>query len=738
MKPSRNLFLRSASIAAIALMGAASSTFAATFYWDGTTGDWNDITMWSTDLAGTTDPTTLPLATVSDILNFNTTPGAASTSTLYLNGTRGSSAPILATMNFSASGATTLLGGVSGTPANNDLFSGAITVSSTAGAVTIGDIALSPSAKVNLKVGSVSFTNNSTSLLTLANGLNSFGTGGATTYTFTGSGNTTAGGVIGNGTGTNKVALIKSGNGTLTLSGVNTYSSTTTISGGNLTVSSSGVINNGNVAAGTASISSAATLRVDGGTAKFNTSAGTDAGLLVGTTTAGNVVVTNNGTLTITTGRMILGGSAAGSGTSSLTQDSGTTTVASNFYSGNYNASDIAISGGSFTVNGTSNISQRATTNFTISGTASVTFPTLNLGGQPGTYDVNINLNGGTLSVNTVANMVNGTTYFNFDGGTLKARQANADFLNADFVYVKAGGATIDTDIHDVTIDNALLQSGVTVGALTKTGAGKLTLSNANTYAGNTDVRTGTLVLAAAGSQKFYPKADASSNKITDTNPIDTEPVPVQGIVNLDGAFAIDLTAAAAAANGTEWLLVDVPNLAETYSSTFTVTDFTETPADSGIWKKTEAPNTYTFTESTGKLSLAVGTSNTYADWLTANSPATGFTTDSDNDGVSNGVENVLGSNPNVSSAGLTNVSATTSSATCQHTLNPTIASDVSYSYEWSTDLVEWKATTETNTAGTTATITPSAPVSGVVTVTTAITFGPTAKLFTRLNATKP
>ena len=101
-------------------------------------------------------------------------------------------------------------------------------------------------------------------------------------------------------------------------------------------------------------------------------------------------------------------------------------------------------------------------------------------------------------------------------------------------------------------------------------------------------------------------------------------------------------------------------------------------------------------------------------------------------------MEHVLGTDPNVYSAGLTQVSATASSATYKHTLNPTVASDVSHSYEWSTDLVEWKATTESNTGGTTSTITPSAPVSGVVTVTTAITSGPAGKLFTRLKVTKP
>ena len=189
-----------------------------------------------------------------------------------------------------------------------------------------------------------------------------------------------------------------------------------------------------------------------------------------------------------------------------------------------------------------------------------------------------------------------------------------------------------------------------------KQGAGKWILSGTNTYKGNTTVNGGTLVLANGGSTRFYPKSTAPPTRSPATPP---------ALLTLDGALNIDLTNANTA---TEWLLVDVDNVEETYGSNFKVTGFTETPA--GIWKKGVGLDLYTFTEVDGKLTLAVG-GNTYADWLTANPPATGFDTDSDNDGVPNGLENVLGTNPNAYSAGLTNVSSTASSATYQHTLNP-------------------------------------------------------------------
>ncbi|RYD68756.1 MAG: hypothetical protein EOP83_00045 [Verrucomicrobiaceae bacterium] len=67
--------------------------------------------------------------------------------------------------------------------------------------------------------------------------------------------------------------------------------------------------------------------------------------------------------------------------------------------------------------------------------------------------------------------------------------------------------------------------------------------------------------------------------------------------------------------------------------------------------------------------------------------------------------------------------------------MNPDLASDVSYAYEWSTDLVEWKDSGESNTGGTTATISASAPVGDTITVTTTITAGAVGKLFSRISA---
>lgn len=139
-----------------------------------------------------------------------------------------------------------------------------------------------------------------------------------------------------------------------------------------------------------------------------------------------------------------------------------------------------------------------------MAGTSQLRTSTVVLGGNNGAsavYGV-INLNGGTLSAGSVrkgngsiaasstANVVHA------NGGTIKAvaHANNSNFFQNTFVDLQAGGLNFDTDSNNVTITNVL--SGV--GGLTKKGDGSLTLSNANTYTGDTTVSGGTLILDVA------------------------------------------------------------------------------------------------------------------------------------------------------------------------------------------------------------------------------------------------
>jgi len=108
---------------------------------------------------------------------------------------------------------------------------------------------------------------------------------------------------------------------------------------------------------------------------------------------------------------------------------------------------------------------------------------------------------GGTLTITTTGPGIAGgagTSTVNLDGITLKAGAGNAGYItNVTTVNVNAGGVAFDTAGFDVVIPQVLANGG---GGLSKFGAGKLTLSKVNTYAGDTVIGVGTLALVEPGS----------------------------------------------------------------------------------------------------------------------------------------------------------------------------------------------------------------------------------------------
>ena len=187
---------------------------------------------------------------------------------------------------------------------------------------------------------------------------------------------------------------------------------------------------------------------------------------------------------------------------------------------------NINVSGGTFSYSDKFYVANRGIGSLTVSNTGSVTGNILDVAhayntGSQGT----VNLNGGTLAVNTVitdtgnAGSTNGseTATFNFNGGTLKAQQNNAAFISQSGpggpgagsnivlnLIVQSGGAVIDTAGFNVT--NLLaLQHDSTLGAtpdggLIKLSAGTLVLIATNTYTGGTIVSNGTLALRGSSS----------------------------------------------------------------------------------------------------------------------------------------------------------------------------------------------------------------------------------------------
>ena len=98
---------------------------------------------------------------------------------------------------------------------------------------------------------------------------------------------------------------------------------------------------------------------------------------------------------------------------------------------------------------------------------------------------------------------------------------------------------------------------------------------------------------------------------------------------------------------------------------------------------------------------------NDFASWA-ADNGLTGsdaaFDADPDNDGVPNGLESFLGTAPGTRSGGMSNIVKTSNGISMQHSHNSDLSTDISASYEWSTDLSTWNASGAT-VDGTTVTI---------------------------------
>ena len=166
--------------------------------------------------------------------------------------------------------------------------------------------------------------------------------------------------------------------------------------------------------------------------------------------------------------------------------------------------------------------------------------------------------------------------------------------------------------------------SGANVTSVIKTGTGTWQLAGPNTYSGNTTILSGgTLTLTAAGSPAlgsltFYPKANDVCNKITGG-----------GTANLNGTFKIDLTGASLV-DGNSWTLVDAGT--RNYNLT-AVQDgsgnaFTANTPVAGSWQLVSVTpggtNTWTFSQTTGVLSLQVIGAVTYSVTYNANSASSG------------------------------------------------------------------------------------------------------------------
>ena len=358
-------------LAAASFCGA-SSVWAANATWTGgTDGAWATTTNW----------------------NVSPVPGLGNTATF--NGTgNGNTGITVGTISLSnitfdtANAAAYTLGATPGT-GTITFADGTTTAITMNGTVTANEII-----NANLTLGTAvasttSFTNNSTTrLLTLGGNIagGSVGTAAAKTVIFLGVGNTTVGGIIGNG-GATSVALTKSGAGTLTLAAANTYTGNTTVTSGTLAldfsavgapainiIATNGSLVLGNVAGVQAAASETLSLIGKANTANSQSFAGIN--LWYGASHINLTPGTGTGSMAVRAGYIYQGlTSVASTGSTldfSLPTATSATTTASNFSV--RNSSGILISSGiingCITVNGNTWAVSNATTLGSINSTS--------------------------------------------------------------------------------------------------------------------------------------------------------------------------------------------------------------------------------------------------------------------------------------------------------------------------------------------------------------------------------
>ena len=413
-------------------------------------------------------------------------------------------------------GATTIAGGTGLTFAGT---TPALSVNAGSGATTI--------AGPTTYSAATSITNHSTNLLTLTGALNP----STSALTFTGSGNTTVSGAVGGTTAT----ITKSGVGTLIFTGTNTNTGATTISAGTLQLGNGGTtgsLGTGNVAvtgtlvfnrsdtvvlsnvltgAGNIVMNGSGTINQQSnsnfsGTLTVNAGTFISAGLASGTFNfnAASIVVNNGGTFQFGQGG-VTGENPNHPDTTYVTANTGGLVrwlISENLGGLNLKGGTLTFAAGDFTAQGTTTQDwQSGTINGTanaLNGTATITKTTTGTVTIAGSATLGgtaaITIQDGTIAYTADANF---TTTRPITLGTASTTSGTLEYLGATPAAAKAQAITLDATGGAVKVTTAaanLTLSGVIGGSggLTKQGAGILTLTGVNTYAGGTTIPNGT------------------------------------------------------------------------------------------------------------------------------------------------------------------------------------------------------------------------------------------------------
>ena len=671
------------------------------------------------------------------------------------------------------------------------------------GGTTINGGVLQINSATSLGSAAANFTGGSLTLLTdIATDARVYKVGGANNAIFDTNGfnyGLTSGiAPLSGGTG----GIVKNSAGTLTLSGASTYTGGTTVNSGTIDLTTGGsisagaltlntgtpklLVSGGSFTSGAVSTIAGASvgLQVTSGSAAFN------AGLNGNTGNASSNIFIHLSGGTFSSSFVTMGRSAgtittptAGSNTAGLYLDGGTATITGalnvGFSNTSVNSSASArIDSGSLTVGGAVLVAISSPNRWSVLDVNGGTFTSTDAvtGVQIGSGQVGSNaflVRAGTATVErflltqpaastltSQLHVTGGTLYVgaggivgNVNGGTgILDIQLGTATLGAKADWASSLAMTVaDTTLQAADAASAahnFALSGVISGTnLTKTGAGKVTFSGANTYTGITTITEGNLSIngdnsLATGDVNVASGATIGGNGNLGGNvnissgghhglavgatPATQATRIITGILTLTGGTSVDISAAVAPAGGV----------------------YTLATANGGIVGSLPALNLPVGV--TGSLAI-VGNSlkltviGGYSSW--AADPANGLTAgvndgptqDPDNDGIKNLLEYVLGGLPMASSTGVLPVMTTTATDfVFTFNRNDVSEGDTALIFQYGTNLSTW-----TNVAiGATSSL-PVVNVSeastspDVITITIPKSNAVDGKLFGRLDAVR-
>ncbi len=317
-----------------------------------------------------------------------------------------------------------------------------------------------------------------------------------------------------------------------------------------------------------------------------------------------------------------------------VTQSGGTVNVQNEVFVGNENnVSSVAPSVGTYTISASA---------------ALIVGNQIIVGRDNGTGT--LNLNGGTVTTKWIEGG-SGSATVNFNGGLIKAKENQGSIIrDLDVANVQSGGLKIDSNGFNVSTSQILTGTG----GLEKSGAGQLTLSGANTYAGTTTVAAGALRIEKTG-------LNAIVNAAADTLVAEFTVQPAAGDYPiLPGPLAGSQTFSANGLGANQQATFD--NQTSTVTVTNTVTDPFVT------WIDGYTPNAL-LPDEASKLPGA----------------------DPDGDGITNLMEFVLSGSPVVSSQSILPTQATVGTdLVLSYTRSDESEADTTQVGQWSTDLSTW------------------------------------------------